>query len=188
MAGLLSLLRGLRKSEKEVRILLLGLDNAGKTSCLKRLASGDEKKDSNAISHIMPTQGFNIKSLQQDGFKLNVWDIGGQKAIRPYWKNYYDNADALIWVVDGSDRKRVEETLSELTTILAEDKLSGVPLLVFANKQDLVTAMPPRELAETLGLHTIRGRAWQIQGCSAKTGDGLRDGLEWVLNNLRQSS
>lgn len=68
--GLLSLLRKLKKSEKEMRILLLGLDNSGKTSCLKKLS--DEE-----ISHIMPTQGFNIKSLTQEGFKLNVWDIGG---------------------------------------------------------------------------------------------------------------
>ena len=87
--GLLSMLRSLKKSNKELRLLLLGLDNAGKTSCLKKLS--DEE-----ISHIMPTQGFNIKSLQQEGFKLNVWDIGGQKAIRPYWKNYYDNTDALV--------------------------------------------------------------------------------------------
>jgi ADP-ribosylation factor-like protein 3 len=87
--GLLSMLRSLKKSNKELRLLLLGLDNAGKTSCLKKLS--DEE-----IAHIMPTQGFNIKSLQQEGFKLNVWDIGGQKAIRPYWKNYYDNTDALV--------------------------------------------------------------------------------------------
>ena len=123
--GLLSLLKSLKKTDKEMRILLLGLDNAGKvgfspsfggfsplcrvpwacahlsctvfvwscmdvqTSCLKKLS--DEE-----ISHIMPTQGFNIKSMQQDGFKLNVWDIGGQKAIRPYWQNYYGGTDALV--------------------------------------------------------------------------------------------
>jgi hypothetical protein len=87
--GLLDLLRKLKKSDKEVRILLLGLDNAGKTSCLKKLS--DEE-----ITHIMPTQGFNIKSLVQEGFKLNVWDIGGQKSIRPYWQNYFEGTDALV--------------------------------------------------------------------------------------------
>jgi ADP-ribosylation factor-like protein 3 len=105
----------------------------------------------------MPTQGFNIKSLSQEGFKLNVWDIGGQKAIRPYWRNYYDNTDALIWVIDSADRKRVEETLVELTALMAEEKLAGVPLLVFANKQDLMTALSPKEVSDTLGLHTLRG-------------------------------
>ena len=76
--GLLKLLRSLKKNDKEARILVLGLDNAGKTTILKALSEED-------ISTIMPTQGFNIKALNQDGFKLNVWDIGGQKAIRPYW-------------------------------------------------------------------------------------------------------
>ena len=82
--GLLSILRKLKSSpEKELRILLLGLDNAGKTTLLKQLASED-------VSHITPTQGFNIKSVQSEGFKLNVWDIGGQRKIRPYWRNYFE--------------------------------------------------------------------------------------------------
>lgn len=87
--GLLSILRKLRRTEKEARILILGLDNAGKTSILKAMADED-------ISTTMPTQGFNIKTVLQNGFKLNVWDIGGQKAIRPYWRNYFEQADALV--------------------------------------------------------------------------------------------
>lgn len=75
--------------DQEVRILLLGLDNAGKTTLLKQLASED-------ISHITPTQGFNIKSVQSQGFKLNVWDIGGQRKIRPYWRSYFENTDILV--------------------------------------------------------------------------------------------
>ena len=88
--GLLSLLRKLRSSpDKELRILLLGLDNAGKTTLLKQLASED-------VTHITPTAGFNIKAVVSEGFKLNVWDIGGQSKIRPYWKNYYENTDVLV--------------------------------------------------------------------------------------------
>ncbi|CAF1019296.1 unnamed protein product [Didymodactylos carnosus] len=102
--GLLSLLRKLRSNpQDELRILLLGLDNAGKTTLLKVLASED-------ISHITPTQGFNIKSVASNGFKLNVWDIGGQRRIRPFWRNYFENTDVLIYVIDSADRKRFEET------------------------------------------------------------------------------
>ena len=90
-----------------MRILLLGLDNAGKTTILKSLASED-------ISTITPTQGFNIKSVQSEGFKLNVWDIGGQRKIRPYWRNYFDNTDILIYVIDSADTKRFDETEQEL--------------------------------------------------------------------------
>nr|QXF29045.1 Arl3a [Gefionella okellyi] len=172
--GLLDLLRKLKRSEREVRILMLGLDNAGKTTILKQLSNED-------ITHIMPTQGFNIKSLLHEGLKLNVWDIGGQKAIRPYWRNYFEHTDALIYVIDSADRRRLDETAAELQLLFDEDKLSGVPLLIYANKQDLLTAASPKDMAETLNLHLIRDRQWQIQPASAKTGSGLSEGMEWVV-------
>lgn len=177
--GLLSLLRKLKSTpDRELRILLLGLDNAGKTTLLKTLASED-------ISHITPTQGFNIKSVQSSGFKLNVWDIGGQRKIRPYWKNYFENTDILIYVIDSADRKRFEETGVELGELLDEEKLTGVPVMMFANKQDLFNAAPASEIAECLNLHTIRDRAWQIQACSAMSGEGVRDGMDWVCKNIK---
>ncbi|CAK0824006.1 unnamed protein product, partial [Prorocentrum cordatum] len=108
------------------------------------------------ISHIMPTQGFNIKSIMQEGFKLNVWDIGGQKTIRPYWSNYFESSDALIYVIDSSDKRRLEESGSELRELLAEDKLASIPLLIFANKQDLIQAVPADEIQESLQLGDIQ--------------------------------
>ncbi|XP_008324243.1 ADP-ribosylation factor-like protein 3 isoform X1 [Cynoglossus semilaevis] len=176
--GLLSVLRKLKQSpEQEVRLLLLGLDNAGKTTVLKQLAAED-------IRHITPTQGFNLKSVQSSGFKLNVWDIGGQRKIRPYWKNYFENTDVLIYVIDSSDKKRFEETSLELAELLEETQLAAVPLLIFANKQDLTTAMTASELAEGLNLHMIRDRMWQVQACSALTAEGLQDGMTWVCRNV----
>merc|ERR1712022_88684 len=172
--GLLSLLRKLKKSETEVRILMLGLDNSGKTTILKRLSDED-------ITHVTPTQGFNIKSLMHEGFELNVWDIGGQKTIRPYWKNYFENTDALIYVVDSSDKRRLEEAAQELGELLEEDKLGSIPVLVYANKQDLMSAVPGEELIETMGLMDIKDRPWQIQPSSAKTGVGLQEGMEWTV-------
>lgn len=137
--GLLTLLRKLKKDETEARILVLGLDNAGKTTILKKLSEED-------ASHIMPTQGFNVKSLQVDGFKLNMWDIGGQKSIRPYWRNYYEQTDALIYVIDSADRRRLEETGVELTQLLEEEKMTGAPVMIFANKQDLLNAQAADEV------------------------------------------
>ncbi|XP_058876447.1 ADP-ribosylation factor-like protein 3 isoform X2 [Acipenser ruthenus] len=177
MMGLLSILRKLKSApNQEVRILLLGLDNAGKTTLLKQLASED-------VSHITPTQGFNIKSVQSQGFKLNVWDIGGQRKIRPYWRNYFENTDVLIYVIDSADRKRFEET-GQMAELLEEEKLAGVPLLILANKQDLLTAAPASEITEGLNLHIIRDRAWQIQACSAVTGEGVQDGMTWACRNI----
>ncbi|XP_035672679.1 ADP-ribosylation factor-like protein 3 [Branchiostoma floridae] len=177
--GLLALLRKLKSNpEKELKILLLGLDNAGKTTLLKHLASED-------ISHITPTQGFNIKSVQSSGFRLNVWDIGGQRKIRPYWKNYFENIDIVIYVIDSSDRKRFEETGEELAELLEEDKLAGVPMLIFANKQDLFNAANASEISEGLGLGSMR-RRWQIQPCSAMSGEGVQEGMEWVMQTVNK--
>lgn len=164
--------------DRELRILLLGLDNAGKTTILKSLASED-------VSHITPTQGFNIKSVVSEGFKLNVWDIGGQRKIRPYWRNYFENTDILIYVIDSADRKRFEETGHELQELLYEEKLAAVPLMIYANKQDLMSAAPASDIAEGLSLHLIKDRAWQIQACSAATGEGIKDGMEWVCKNVK---
>merc|ERR1712110_1214950 len=120
------------------------------------------------------------KSLQHEGFKLNVWDIGGQKTIRPYWSNYFESSDALVYVIDSSDRRRLEESGQELRELLAEDKLGGIPVLIFANKQDLLQAVPADEIQEALSLQTITDRTWTIQACSAKDGTGLQEGMEWL--------
>ena len=179
--GLLNLLRSMKRDEREARILVLGLDNAGKTTILKALSEED-------ITHIMPTQGFNIKSLIQEGFKLNVWDIGGQSTIRPYWRNYFDHTDALVYVVDSADKKRFEEARNELTTLINDEKLANVPCLVFANKTDLLQAAPVEQIVEEMLLADITNRNWTIQACSAKTGDGLQEGMEWTIKTIQEKA
>ncbi|KFQ54760.1 ADP-ribosylation factor-like 3, partial [Nestor notabilis] len=171
--GLLSVIQRLKGSpEQELRIVLLGLDNAGKTTLLKRLAS----EEVSTILVCVPVQGFNIKSVHSHGLKLNVWDIGGQRSIRPYWRK--------IYVIDSADQKRFEETGQELAELTEEEALMGVPLLVFANKQDLGTAAPAAEIAEGLSLHTYRDREWQIQACSALSGEGVQDGMTWISSQI----
>lgn len=99
--GLLTILKKMRQKEKEMRLLILGLDNAGKTTILKKF-NGEE------IDSISPTLGFNIQTLEHRGYKLNCWDVGGQKSLRSYWRNYFEQTDGLIWVVDSADRMRLE--------------------------------------------------------------------------------
>jgi|EP00669_Euglena_mutabilis_P006636 ADP-ribosylation factor-like protein 3 len=179
--GLLSLLRSMKKANSEARLLFLGLDNSGKTTCLKKLAEED-------ITHISPTQGFNIKSFSKDNIKLNAWDIGGQKAIRAYWPNYYENTDVLVFVVDAADERRLDECGLELTQLLQDDKLRGVPILILANKQDLANAKSASDISERLNLPAIRDRKWQIQACSAKTGDGLEAAMTWAKNAIEETT
>eukprot|EP00762_Andalucia_godoyi_P002056 ANDGO_02573.mRNA.1 ADP-ribosylation factor-like protein 2 len=175
--GLLTILKKVKQKEKEMRLLILGLDNAGKTTILKRFNGED-------IHTISPTLGFNIKTLEHKGYKLNVWDVGGQKTIRSYWRNYFEQTDGLIWVVDSADRRRLLDCFAELQTVLGEERLSGATLLVFANKQDLQGAMTAKEIAEALELDAIKTRHWSIVACSAHSGDGLLEGIDWIVGDI----
>lgn len=165
------------KPTKEASILMLGCDDAGKSMLVQKLC-GEE------ATHIMPTQGFNIKSIATEGFKINVCDVGGSRAARAYWRFAFDKTDVIVYVVDAADTRRLEESAGELEHLLDEPKLAGVPLLVFANKQDLDGAATPATIAELMHLAALRDRAWNIAACSAKTGVGVQEGLEWVTRTL----
>lgn len=104
----------------------------------------------------------------------------------PACKNYYEHTNCLIYVVDSTDKKRLEETSLELEDLLGEEELKMVPVLVYANKQDMNSALSSEEVATSLQLNTIRGRSWQIQPCSAKTGEGVQHGLEWLLKAAKK--
>ncbi|KAL8277986.1 hypothetical protein RQP46_009618 [Phenoliferia psychrophenolica] len=139
--GLLSIIRKTRLKERQIRVLMLGLDNAGKTTIVKRILGED-------VNEVSPTLGFNIRTIMHQGFSLNVWDIGGQTSLRPYWRNYFETTDAVIWVVDSSDRERMEDCRRELAGLLLEERLAGASLLVFANKQDIKGSLTSEEIAE----------------------------------------
>ena len=112
--GLLTILKKVKQKEREVRILMLGLDNAGKTTVVKKFNGED-------IDLISPTLGFNIKTLEYRGFKLNIWDVGGQTSLRSYWRNYFEQTDGLIWVVDSADRMRLRDCKAELQALLQQE-------------------------------------------------------------------
>ena len=138
------------------------------------------------VHEISPTVGFNIKSLGYNGYTLNLWDVGGQKSIRTYWRNYFEQTDGIIWVVDSVDRWRLEECKAQLRDLLSQEKLAGATLLVFANKQDLGGALTFDAISEVLELSgaDISGRHFAIFGCSAMTGDGLAAGFDWIVSDI----
>ncbi|TFK56284.1 GTP-binding protein [Heliocybe sulcata] len=175
--GLLTIIRKNRQKEKEMRILFLGLDNAGKTTILKKLNGED-------IMSVSPTLGFNIKTFMHGGYTLNIWDVGGQRTLRPYWRNYFEQTDAIVWVVDSTDRSRMRDCRDELHALLLEDRLSGASLLVFANKQDIQGSMSDGEIRAALDLDSIKSHNWRIWPCSAVTGNNLLTGLDWVVNDV----
>nr|CAH7738606.1 unnamed protein product [Callosobruchus chinensis] len=175
--GFLTVLKKMKQKEKEMRILMLGLDNAGKTTILKRF-------NGEPINTISPTLGFNIKTLEHRGFKLNMWDVGGQKSLRSYWRNYFECTDGLIWVVDSADKRRLDDCKKELFVLLQEERLSGATLLIFANKQDLPGACNKEELRDILELDAIKTHHWKIISCSAVTGENLLEGMDWIIDDI----
>ncbi|XP_014677967.1 PREDICTED: ADP-ribosylation factor 4 [Priapulus caudatus] len=163
--------------KKQMRILMVGLDAAGKTTILYRLKLGE-------IVTTIPTIGFNVETVEYKNISFTVWDVGGQDKIRPLWRHYFQNTQGLIFVVDSNDKERGGEAREELHKMLQEDELKDAILLVFANKQDLPNAMSAAELTEKLELTSIRGRKWYIQNTCATQGQGLYEGLEWLSNEL----
>ena len=179
---------------------MLGLDNAGKTTILMRFMK-------ESILGIPPTVGFNIKTKSEyivckDGtgnieganagnlnssFKLNIWDVGGQRSIRTFWRNYFEQTDGLIWVVDSADVFRLDDCRKELHALLKEERLAGASLLVFANKQDLPGALSIYEISEFLQISDIQkgGRHCQVVSCSAwEDQGGVENGFQWIVADI----
>ena len=176
MGGAFAKLFG-RFGKKDMRILMVGLDAAGKTTILYKLKLGE-------IVTTIPTIGFNVETVEYKNINFTVWDVGGQDKIRPLWRHYFQNTQGLIFVVDSNDRERIGEAAEELTKMLNEDELRDAVLLVFCNKQDLPNAMSVAEVTDKLGLHQLRSRKWYIQSTCATSGDGLYEGLDWLSNTL----
>uniref|UniRef100_A0A7N0U6D8 ADP-ribosylation factor n=1 Tax=Kalanchoe fedtschenkoi TaxID=63787 RepID=A0A7N0U6D8_KALFE len=163
----------------EMRVVMLGLDAAGKTTILYRLQIGE-------VLSTVPTIGFNVEKVQYKNVMFTVWDVGGQEKLRPLWRHYFNNTDGLIYVVDSLDRERIGKAKAEFQTIINDPFMLNSVILVFANKQDMKGAMTPREVCEGLGLLELKNRKWQIQGTCALKGDGLYEGLDWLASTLKE--
>ena len=158
---------------------MVGLDAAGKTTILYKLKMGE-------VVTTIPTIGFNVETVEYKNIKFTVWDVGGQDKIRPLWRHYYQNTQAMIYVVDSNDRDRIGAAKEELHKMLAEDELKDAVVLIFANKQDLPNAMNCSEVSQKLELNNLRNHKWFIKSAIATTGDGLYEGLDWLTDEVNK--
>jgi ADP-ribosylation factor 1/2 len=168
-----------RSSDKDTRVLMIGLDGAGKTTLLYQFKYAENVKP-------IPTIGFNVETMHINKLQITVWDIGGQSKIRPLWRYYFQGSHALIWVIDSSDVERLNESKEELHSILNEPDLSSSLLLVYANKSDLPTSLDYDIICKKLDLASITNRKWHIQQCCGITGEGLYEGMHWLTTMLKK--
>uniref|UniRef100_A0A087YGW7 Nebulin n=1 Tax=Poecilia formosa TaxID=48698 RepID=A0A087YGW7_POEFO len=165
-------------NHQEHKVIIVGLDNAGKTTILYQFSM-------NEVVHTSPTIGSNVEEIVVNNTHFLMWDIGGQESLRSSWNTYYTNTEFVIVVVDSTDRERISVTKEELCRMLAHEDLRKAGLLIFANKQDVKGCMTVAEISQSLQLTSVKDHQWHIQACCALTGEGLCQGLEWMMSRLR---
>jgi len=173
-----NLLRGL-VGRKQTRVLMLGLDNAGKTTILHKIKDGSDYES-------VPTVGFSVETIKIKNLTLNVWDVGGQDKIRPLWRHYFTGTDALIFIVDSSDLSRMEEAKKEFLRIVTDNEMQDAIILILANKQDLPKAASEEEVKELLDVHHLEGRSVLVAATCAPTGTGLDEAMAWLAEEVIQ--
>jgi small GTP-binding protein len=184
------------KRTRDCRVLLVGLDDAGKTTLIKQM--GLQKLYSKAqmklndeeeidINDTVPTIGFNVKEIQFKKYKFAIWDLGGQQGIRDLWEYYFEGTDGIIYVVDSSNVARIKESKEQLEKLLRNESLKNAIVLILANKSDLPNSMSTNEVIAKLELIETVGesRPWFVQRVSALKGDGIFSALEWFSTHLK---
>ena len=164
------------RSRNNFKIIILGVQNAGKTTILYRLSIGQLVKTT-------PTIGSNVEEISYNNVKLQAWDLGGQESTRSIWSVYYDNTDAIIYVIDTHD-ETYDESKTQFYKLLKNETLKNAIILIYANKQDLPGAKNVGEIIKIYELDTIKDHIWHIQPCSAQTGEGLITGMKWLSDQL----
>ncbi|KAJ1498011.1 ADP-ribosylation factor protein 3 [Coelomomyces lativittatus] len=200
-----TLLTGLYKqwTQKETfHVLLLGLDNAGKTTLLERIKTLFSSSSSDSTSSIpsfdtmttttpkvVPTIGLNIGQIQLHHLLLQFWDVGGQVDLHRIWEKYYSSVHAVVFLVDSTDRERLELVTVTFDKVIHNDALDGLPLLMLANKQDVPQAMRVEDIKQHFNPLAMQlgARDSKVLPCVALTGSGVREAVEWLVLRIQRN-
>ncbi|XP_050413374.1 ADP-ribosylation factor-like protein 6 [Patella vulgata] len=181
--GLFDILaRWLGVKKKEANVLVVGLDNSGKTTILNQLKPDDTK-----AHDIVPTVGFNVEKFATKSLSFTAFDMSGQGRYRNLWEHYYRECHGVIFVVDSSDKLRMVVAKDELDQLLQHPDVKNrrIPILFFANKMDMREAVSSVKCSSLMGLELIRDKPWHICASNAMTGEGLHEGVEWLTDQIK---
>lgn len=176
-------------AQAEYKVLLLGVEQAGKTTLLERICNVFAGSDMAFSSHVLPTVGLNLQRVSALGVNLVFWDLGGKAGLRAIWEKYYREAHAVIFVLDSADQERFGDVADTLRRALQHRELDGAPVLIAANKQDSTTASSQADISRMLGLDKLErpDRAFRVLETSGSRGDGIREAVAWVVESIRRS-
>lgn len=173
--------------QKNAKLVFLGLDNAGKSTLLQML------KD-DRMAQLEPTVHPQSEELVMGSIRFRTFDLGGHEIARKIWRDYLGQVDAIIFMVDASDRERFELARHELNELMESEELQNTPFLIFGNKIDIPDAASEDELRSSLGLDTyIMDVQGKVQAgmrpvglfmCSVAKRSGYADGFKWVSQFL----
>ncbi|XP_018650083.1 ADP-ribosylation factor-like 6, arl6 [Schistosoma mansoni] len=171
--------------KKEVKVLVIGLDNSGKSTILNKLQS---KETQNSL--IVPTIGYNVEKIRVSQMMFLCFDMSGSGTYRNLWEKFYKECEAIIYVVDSSDELRLTVVEDEFQQLLKHPDICNrrIPILLFANKMDLSNSITVIEIVKILGLEKLRNKSWRIFASNAINGEGLNEGLMWLFGQLKQST
>ncbi|NP_001171750.1 ADP-ribosylation factor-like protein 6 [Saccoglossus kowalevskii] len=170
--------------KKEVHVLCIGLDNSGKTTIINQLKPKDSQYED-----IVPTIGFSVEKFASSALSFTVFDMSGQGRYRNLWEHYYKDAQAVIFVVDSSDKLRMVVAKDEMDQLLSHSDIKNrrLPFLFFANKMDLREALSSVKVSSMMGLENLQNKPWHICASNALTGEGLHEGVEWLTDQIRSN-
>ena len=174
---------GSNSKKKEANIICLGLDNSGKTTIINKL-----KPEKAQTTDIVPTVGFTVEKVLANGLNFTIFDMSGQGRYRNLWEHYFQDAQAIIFVIDSSDNLRIVVAKEEFDLLIqhAMIKSKRIPVLFFANKMDVRNALTPVQISNLLKLDELRDKPWHICASNALTGEGLQEGVEWLTDQMNE--
>eukprot|EP01080_Neovahlkampfia_damariscottae_P010497 gene10497-3018_t len=154
----------------------MGLDNAGKTTMMNQLN----------LSKIKYTTPMNLESVQVNNTEIRILDYYAGNKSQILFRHYFSDTDAVIVVIDSSDPTRFQEVNSVIMKELQQEELSNAVVLFLANKQDKKGSVMTTNMIDIFKLMTLKQTRWKIMPCASLSGDGLKEGFDWVLEELKK--
>lgn len=172
----------LSSKRRDMNLLVVGLDNSGKTSIINFLKTSDSK-----VNSVTPTVGFSVETFTTKSLNFTAFDMSGQSRYRNLWEHYYREADAIVFVIDSSDKMRLVVCKEEFESMMNHPELrnKNIPVLILANKIDIRGAFTANDIRSQLELDRLRNKKWHVFGSNALNGEGVGEAFDWLAQELK---